>query len=322
MFLHVHFARSRAYDRSMEPRGDAYAAAVTAVIDRFAERFGGAREPVPVEDIADSLYGLRVVEAEGMTCSGMLVPARRMIFLNAEECRAAPRRRRFTIAHELGHLVLHSSGSNAATVFCRHVRPADTATSDAIEREANHFAAELLMPDALMRAAVASGQTDPDGDRRPLRGLGPRSRVAALQPRALRASARSRELGIAPEEERVHLGVRLAARTSAGSCRAPAHHARTPGWTITWQLWRLDQPRPIERRADAAEDAVERVDDALRDAARRQDASLKIVQVLGDALPLLRAQPELRGKAERRHRRAGCPVHCGRRRATLPRSEA
>ena len=147
----------------MEPRGDVYSAAVGAVLDRFATLYGGVGAPMPVEDIADSLYGLRVVEVEGLGCSGMLVPARRLVYLNAEECRTVPRRRRFTIAHELGHLVLHSGGNAAPAVFCRHLSSPEAATSEAIEREANHFAAELLMPDDLMRAAVAGGQTDPVG---------------------------------------------------------------------------------------------------------------------------------------------------------------
>lgn len=166
-FLHVQMRRFAAYDRDMEPRGDVYAAAVGAVLDRFASLYGGVGEPVPVEDIADSLYGLRVVEVDGLDCSGMLMPSRRMVYLNAEECHRVPRRRRFTIAHELGHLVLHAGDTAAPAVFCRHVRSTESPISDAIEREANHFAAELLMPDELMRAAVARGVTGPDalGDR-------------------------------------------------------------------------------------------------------------------------------------------------------------
>jgi Zn-dependent peptidase ImmA (M78 family) len=152
----VQIALLPAYDPDMERRGDAYAAEVGAVLERFVARYGGGHEPIPVEDIADSLYGLRIVEVDGMQCSGMLVPARRLVYLNAEECRSVPRRRRFTIAHELGHLVLHAR-ARAATVYCRQVQPSDATTSDAIEREANHVAAELLMPETLVRAAVAAG---------------------------------------------------------------------------------------------------------------------------------------------------------------------
>lgn len=52
---------------------------------------------------------------------------------------------RFVCAHELGHAVLHP---NANTPFLR----ANTLFSiDRIEREANKFAVELLMPDELLR---------------------------------------------------------------------------------------------------------------------------------------------------------------------------
>ncbi len=52
-------------------------------------------------------------------------------------------RLRFTIAHELGHLVLH-----------RHRRPADV---NLMECEANEFAGEFLFPEADARAALSPG---------------------------------------------------------------------------------------------------------------------------------------------------------------------
>lgn len=52
-------------------------------------------------------------------------------------------RLRFTIAHELGHLVLH-----------RHRRPAGV---NLMEREANEFASEFLLPEADARAVLSPG---------------------------------------------------------------------------------------------------------------------------------------------------------------------
>ena len=70
-----------------------------------------------------------------------------------------PARRRFTIAHEIGHHLLHSDG---ATVMCR---PIDVGQADdtnrAREREANRFAAELLMPEALLREYADREGADP-----------------------------------------------------------------------------------------------------------------------------------------------------------------
>jgi Zn-dependent peptidase ImmA (M78 family) len=64
----------------------------------------------------------------------------------------APERRRFTIAHELGHWICQYRAGRLAPFYCR---PGDVAAAAdrAAEREANVFAAELLMPEPAVRAA-------------------------------------------------------------------------------------------------------------------------------------------------------------------------
>jgi hypothetical protein len=112
---------------------------------------------VPVEAIAEDLLGLRIEERwELGDCSGLLLPAERLIVLNAAERASRPgdpplRRFRFTIAHELGHWVCHAQQSaDAEPVYCRQ---ADLArdVDRGLEREANVFAAELLMPEQVVR---------------------------------------------------------------------------------------------------------------------------------------------------------------------------
>ena len=74
------------------------------------------------------------------------------IFVNADD--PVPRRR-FTAGHELGHFVLHrevmggkvSFGDSPATVM-----EVEDETAAAMERQANRFAAELLMPADVCRA--------------------------------------------------------------------------------------------------------------------------------------------------------------------------
>jgi len=141
--------------------------------------------PVPVEDIADSVFGLFVRDVEDMTAapgcpplepgnslSGLLLASTGEIWVNAEEARQWPPRRRFTIGHELGHWVLHRSGQQS--LFCRRLtvdpdetrpgetrpaetRPEETRSADTrpplpvTEEEANMFAAALLMPAELIR---------------------------------------------------------------------------------------------------------------------------------------------------------------------------
>lgn len=134
----------------------------------------GERLPVPVEDIADSCCGLLVRDVEemdgapgcppigeGQSLSGLLLPSRGEIWVNATEAREWPTRRRFTIGHELGHWTLHQGAQTS--LFCRHgsVEAPETreekqakakrAPLDPIEEEANFFAAALLMPARLVR---------------------------------------------------------------------------------------------------------------------------------------------------------------------------
>lgn len=136
----------------------------------------GERLPVPVEDIADTCFGLLVRDVEDMTSapgapqldagqalSGLLLASRGEIWVNAAEAREWPPRRRFTIGHELGHWVLHRAGQTA--LFCRHgmIEPETTRPAPPVpEDEANRFAAALLMPARLMTREYA---TNPDFER-------------------------------------------------------------------------------------------------------------------------------------------------------------
>ena len=127
-----------------------------ALRERYLATFGGDEIPVPVEAIAEDLLGLRVEQSSEIPYSGMLLPAERKIVLNAAEAprdEAPLRRFRFTIAHEVGHWVCHVAGAaRAEPVFCRAKDISEDADRD-LEREANVFAAELLMPEPAVRAA-------------------------------------------------------------------------------------------------------------------------------------------------------------------------
>jgi Zn-dependent peptidase ImmA (M78 family) len=121
-----------------------------AVRERYLGLYGGEGVPVPVEAIAEDLLGLRIDESWDIDCSGMLFPLERRIVVNAAEAVAEDgqpiRRRRFTIAHEIGHWVCHVLGADRVQpVYCRATDLAGDADRRT-EREANVFAAELLMP--------------------------------------------------------------------------------------------------------------------------------------------------------------------------------
>jgi hypothetical protein len=143
--------------KDVEERAEAVLAGLPSYL------WDGERLPVPVEDIADSGYGLLVRDVEdmgaapgapelhaGQSLSGLLLPARGEIWVNAAEARQWPPRRRFTIGHELGHWVMHRTGQQA--LFCRRTTVDEAVVLPArdIEEEASAFAAALLMPQWLL----------------------------------------------------------------------------------------------------------------------------------------------------------------------------
>lgn len=130
--------------------------------ERYRRLFGGGDVPVPVEAIAEDLLGLRVLADDALECSGKLFPARREIWLNGREARESPGRRRFTLAHELGHWVCQVLEGHTAPVYCRAEDVGVGAPRDPLEREANVFAAELLMPPELLgeRFALRGGSVE------------------------------------------------------------------------------------------------------------------------------------------------------------------
>ena len=94
----------------IERRAEAVLASVPSWI------WDGESLPVPIEDIADSHFGLLVREVadlhaapgapalpRGQSLSGLLLASAGEIWVNAREAREWPPRRRFTIGHELGH---------------------------------------------------------------------------------------------------------------------------------------------------------------------------------------------------------------------------
>lgn len=128
----------------------------------------GESLPVPVDSIVDNVLGLRVRLADDMTSapgceqlslmhlSGLLLTDRGEIWVNAQEAREWPGRRRFTIGHEVGHYLLHQDES--PRIFCRSGDIVDAeqdlqgpTPKPATESEADAFAAALLMPEHLIR---------------------------------------------------------------------------------------------------------------------------------------------------------------------------
>jgi hypothetical protein len=106
---------------------------------------GITEAPVPVEAIATGLEADLTYEPYDGEVSGMLVRgesgSNAVIGVNSKH---AVTRQRFSVAHEIAHLVMHTGKPMFIDRFVR-VNWRD-GTSDEEEIEANAFAAELLMP--------------------------------------------------------------------------------------------------------------------------------------------------------------------------------
>ena len=138
---------------------------------------------MPVESIAEDLLGLAVEVRDDLTVSGMLLPAERRILVRSDE---PEQRRRFTIAHELGHWICQCLEGEMRPVYCRATEIGVDPEAKALEREANIFAANLLMPEPELRGVAHDAA--PDVVRRERRGDG----LATLQPGADRSEAGAR----------------------------------------------------------------------------------------------------------------------------------
>jgi Zn-dependent peptidase ImmA (M78 family) len=134
------------------------------------------RGPVPLDrffeecDVAHvALRGLTsatihaYLQAEGIRADALMTSpeplagflfhaGRSKAFINADDILP---RRRFTAAHELGHAVLHIGTMSSFQPDTQAALFEADEPKDPIEREANQFAAELLMPEEIVRAREA-----------------------------------------------------------------------------------------------------------------------------------------------------------------------
>ena len=120
----------------------------------------GATRPVQVERIAKRVGLLIRKEPAASDLSGFLVrDAARGKPVIGVNSRQHKNRQRFTIAHELGHFLLHEGDVlhvDSDKSFRVNLRDELAGSgTDAAEKEANLFAAELLMPAVFLAEDVA-----------------------------------------------------------------------------------------------------------------------------------------------------------------------
>lgn len=126
------------------------------LVEALLTRHRITRAPVPVDKIAREL-GIQIkLDKVDDGLSGFIVRDKGKRALIGANKSHHPNRQRFTIAHELGHYLLHightvhlDEGRGALTVNLRNLESSKGEDND--EREANLFAAELLMPARFLR---------------------------------------------------------------------------------------------------------------------------------------------------------------------------
>ncbi|WP_261516129.1 ImmA/IrrE family metallo-endopeptidase [Chelativorans petroleitrophicus] len=121
---------------------------------RIAQNFTLRTIPLDVEGLAAAL-GLRVLRLPlEERVSGFLRESAGIWEIGVNSLHH-PNRQRFTLAHELGHYLLHRDHApfEDGLLFRSDAK-------NAREREANQFAALVLMPDTEFRTALSSGDID------------------------------------------------------------------------------------------------------------------------------------------------------------------
>jgi Zn-dependent peptidase ImmA (M78 family) len=152
-------------------------------VQALLAQFGVRAAPVPVDKIAKGLGAQLRFSPLDDELSGMIYISEGtpIIGINALH---HPNRQRFSLAHEVAHLVLHRPLISGKVHVDKEFRVAvlnrDTTSAlgtEKIEIEANQFAAELLMPTAWFIAALESKAFDIDNEG-PLDELAKKFRVS------------------------------------------------------------------------------------------------------------------------------------------------
>lgn len=161
------------------PRSRSRARSPEAVAAEVLERHGGTF-PLDVHALADDL-GCEIVHSDMRPAiSGLLIREndRTIIAVNKEDGRA---RQRFTIAHEVGHLMLHPGRPLLVDAGVRVNARTPTAgfAAEFEETEANRFAAALLMPADFVRDYLDDLAPDAPIDRAVISNMARRFGVSA-----------------------------------------------------------------------------------------------------------------------------------------------
>lgn len=122
---------------------------------RVLEEFSVITAPVPVERVAEGLGAVVVHRRfDGNETSGFMYSSDTGVLIGVNSA-TSRRRQRFTVAHEIGHMLLHRADDLRVDNVVQFRDGLSTRGTDPNEREANAFAAALLMPTPLIDEHLA-----------------------------------------------------------------------------------------------------------------------------------------------------------------------
>lgn len=147
-------------------------------VEELLQQAGVDEVPIPIEKIARFCGAqLKYVPFDG-ELSGLLFQDEGQIIIGVNALHSKTRQR-FTIAHELGHLRLQGHDplhvDRDFRILLRNARSSQAV--DPMEIDANAYAAELLMPTALLESDLAGHIVDYEDDEF-IRSLADRYRVS------------------------------------------------------------------------------------------------------------------------------------------------
>ena len=110
---------------------------------RYYERMVGSRDPVKIAEYAN--IRIAILPLGEIAGNYKLIKRKRWIFVNDNISTDSPMFK-VVVAHELGHALLHRKEN------CAFIKNKTLLLTSGIEREANEFAAHLLITDDMLHA--------------------------------------------------------------------------------------------------------------------------------------------------------------------------
>lgn len=133
---------------------------VAQVANEFLEKHHPAgTAPVPIEEIMEFDLGLEILPIDSYGIEAFLSWNRAHVYVDRQTMMTVPARYRFSLAHEVGHYVMHGGLFDAVTIE----RPSDVREIQRelgddyrwVEWQANAFAGLVLVPRNLLREKIA-----------------------------------------------------------------------------------------------------------------------------------------------------------------------